>query len=309
MIPPLLYSTAGQSDQWIVASGVRARVPARAVPLDIADGRAILELYHRSTGDLPDFPADFLCVSGSRVRRLLSLRSGIAKVVPGGYALMIQPPDASIREVRFFTETLRRRPDSPGLPEDWALDPEGLVRGPGGVWVVEDRRGRAFWCRPGRRAEAVRRPGLIALAPGARRGVWWSGGRTVYALTAGRGADLRPGRVLWSRPDPKIPAVRLITGGLVVERPIFGPTDATLVSVLTTAGRELRGDVPPDPQVIGPDGTFWRGEIPFSGPSRVFLMRWSSSRVSGRRGRWTRVPDALPPNTTGASFKEQTSPR
>lgn len=309
MIPPMLVERQLSGATVLGSAEIRLRVSGEVLVEDVRGRRLTLEKYGKALDGMLPPSESFLLVDGDRVRRIPSRGSYRPRLYSGGYAAMSDSEPGTPFSIQFYDPRMRPSARSTGIPAGYR--PLPLVGGQGGVWAVDERQGRAFWCAPGRRAAPVIRPGLIGLiglAPGGGRGVWWNGGRTVYATTEGLGAKVRPGRVLWTRPDRRVPAVRFLVRGVVVERPMFGPADVPLVSLLTSTGRELKGDLPTNPRVIENDGTLWRLAVTYVGRTRARLMRWSPPGA-GRGGRWVTVPSALPADATAATFLDRPSSR
>lgn len=277
MVPPYLTGQQTGASLNLTWNGYRVTVPRQPQMSDIHAGAAVVvEPTPFREGEVTSDQA-YLLVRGARSRRVAAGKLFAPVVTDDGFAALTSGSSYEMNRpisVVFWDARFRRLPDSPGVPLDFRPG-ERPIPAKGGVFLVEERTGRAFWCRPGRRAERLKAPGLIALAPGGARGVWWRGGRTTLATVTGSGAVTRPGRALWSRPDARPPIATFVPGGLLVDRFIDGPGQELLYSAVTNAGRAIRGELPPRPEAISADGTLWK----MAGtPGKMIVVKWNGSR-------------------------------
>lgn len=297
-VPPLVYAVSLAQGQRIAGPGFRIERSAKLLMWDAFGGSATFSQQAPCVEGAPGETVAEILVRNGRSRAIGTTREFSPPMVTrDGFARLLSPRDTTPPDpasVHFYGPDLRSRPPSTGIPG--AFSTEGLlVRTGTGVVVMSAmlaRSGIAYFCEPGRRAVKLRTPGLAGLEPGARRGVWWSGGRTTFALAKGTGAAIRPGRVLWSRKDTGMPWVRFVPGGVEVSRPVEGPGVRPFVSLVTSAGREVRTPSVGRVGAISPDGTLWR----IAGSPRALRVERSSG------GPWRTVPAPFPKKTLWARF-------
>lgn len=305
VVPPYyVYRSVRQDVGEIVTPSARLRTAWGSVE-DVYGNRATFTARSPGVDYHPHDRNEFLLISGRRTTSVPIARLNDPIVTTDGFAAVrrVNRADADPRAaVRFWTangQPLR----TAMLP--WGVDPDYDARGvraPGGVYVRE-RAGtdRFWWAVPGR-ATQVAGPGLVAIAPGGRRAVWWRGGRAIFAEVAGAGAAIRPGRTIWSGVAEGLPEVSFVPGGAIVRRALGR---AVYGGVITDAGRFVSLGPGGPPDAVSPDGTLWRIRVPHpmftagsTAPSPDTRL-WLEKRV---RDRWVRTTTTFPRSVESVRF-------